>query len=121
MEKRAPGAIDGADHARIERDQGLGSGLGVVRVEIGQTAPATPHTHHLMTFFGDTVHDSLDAGVETRDVTATGQDSDSHVALSPDMVAILVIPATARTPQGRKIAPEGETPALCFASIRPEP
>src|SRR5699024_4612386 len=66
---------------RVELDEVLGHGRLVVEVGAQQTAPPPPDAGDLMPLLVDPVDDGLDAGVESRDVTAAGEDADAHVAL----------------------------------------
>ena len=62
-------------------------------MDSGQPAPAPADPDHLVAFVGDTVHDGLDAGVETGDVASAGQDADPQLIpprpdLRPGMVTV---------------------------------
>ena len=52
--------------------------LRVGRVDVQQATPPAPDADHGVALGGGPVHHRLDAGVQAGDVTAAGQDSDSH-------------------------------------------
>src|SRR5690606_28122844 len=83
VQEGAARAVDGAHTHRVEVDEVLGHGLRVVEVGAQQPAPPPPDAGDLVALLVDPVDDGLDAGVETRDVTAAGENADAHVALLP--------------------------------------
>src|SRR5699024_8596887 len=93
VQEGATGPVDGAHTHRVEVDQVLCHGRRVVEVGAQQTAPPPPDAGDLVPLLVDPVDHGLDAGVESRDVTAAGEDADAHV------VALLPLLAGAAPPR----------------------
>ncbi len=78
VEKGAARAVNCARILYIERHDVLADGFGIVAVEVEQAAPPATNANHLMSLVGGATHRRFNAGVQSRDVTAAGQNADSH-------------------------------------------
>jgi hypothetical protein len=78
VEKRATGPVNGADDTFVQRDHVLRLRGRVIGVIVQQSGPSPADADDLMAFIHGPIDQSLDAGIQSRDVAPSSQNSDSH-------------------------------------------
>src|SRR3990170_5916743 len=81
VQERAAGTVDRPHHLPVEGDQVVLHGLRIIRVRLEQTAPSAADPDDLMPGIDRTVHDGLNARIESGDVAAPCQNAEFHLAL----------------------------------------
>ena len=82
VKKGAAGAIDGAHRMLVKGPHIPGEAFRVVAVELQKSSPAPPYTDDFMAFLRGSVHDGLDARVQSGNIASTCQNSNFHLRRS---------------------------------------
>ena len=77
MQERAAGAVDGAGVFAVERQDVARLAGRIVEVDVGQALPAAANAGDFDALGGAAVNDVFDDGVETGNITASGENADS--------------------------------------------
>ena len=77
MQVGAAGAVDGAGVLAIQRQHVARAAGRILQVDVGQPFPAAANADHLAANFASTVHHRLDHGIQTRNVAAARENTDT--------------------------------------------
>ena len=83
MQERSTGSIDRAHPRQVEGLEVILHALTVIGVGTEKAAPPVADTDDVVTLMDDSIDDCLDAGVQARDVAASGEDANTHELAPP--------------------------------------